>query len=241
MKTRWLLGLVLFCVSAWAWAGAGDLPLFSIAGAKIGVAPVAWPFLALFPFLPALALAFSAFTRIAVVLFLLRQGLGSEYAPPNVVLLGLSLLLTWFVMTPTLNRIDSQAWQPYQAGRLDTRQAADAAAAPLKEFMLRQTRREDLQLFLARPVTDGDLKAPAQLPLNALAPAFFVSELQTAFRVGFMVILPFLIIDLVVSSVLMALGMVMVPPQLVSFPMKLMLFVLADGWHLLAGSLIQSF
>lgn len=238
---RWLLGLALVAFSAGVWAAQGDLPLFSIAGTRIGVAPAAWPFLALFPFLPALALAFSAFTRIAVVLFLLRQGLGSEYAPPNVVLLGLSLLLTWFVMTPTLNRIDSQAWQPYQKGTLAAETAADAAAVPLKEFMLRQTRREDLQLFLARPVSAADLKTPAQLPMNALAPAFFVSELQTAFRVGFMVILPFLIIDLVVSSVLMALGMVMVPPQLVAFPMKLMLFVLADGWHLLAGSLIQSF
>lgn len=238
---RWLLGLALVAFSASVWAAQGDLPLFSIAGTRIGVAPAAWPFLALFPFLPALALAFSAFTRIAVVLFLLRQGLGSEYAPPNVVLLGLSLLLTWFVMTPTLNRIDSLAWQPYQKGTLAAETAADAAAVPLKEFMLRQTRREDLQLFLARPVSTADLKTPAQLPMNALAPAFFVSELQTAFRVGFMVILPFLIIDLVVSSVLMALGMVMVPPQLVAFPMKLMLFVLADGWHLLAGSLIQSF
>ena len=238
---RWLLGLALVAFSAGVWAAQGDLPLFSVAGTRIGVAPAAWPFLALFPFLPALALAFSAFTRIAVVLFLLRQGLGSEYAPPNVVLLGLSLLLTWFVMTPTLNRIDSQAWQPYQKGTLAAETAADAAAVPLKEFMLRQTRREDLQLFLARPVSAADLKTPAQLPMNALAPAFFVSELQTAFRVGFMVILPFLIIDLVVSSVLMALGMVMVPTQLVAFPMKLMLFVLADGWHLLAGSLIQSF
>lgn len=238
---RWLLGLALVAFSAGVWAAQGDLPLFSVAGTRIGVAPAAWPFLALFPFLPALALAFSAFTRIAVVLFLLRQGLGSEYAPPNVVLLGLSLLLTWFVMTPTLNRIDSQAWQPYQKGTLAAGTAADAAAVPLKEFMLRQTRREDLQLFLARPVSAADLKTPTQLPMNALAPAFFVSELQTAFRVGFMVILPFLIIDLVVSSVLMALGMVMVPPQLVAFPMKLMLFVLADGWHLLAGSLIQSF
>lgn len=241
MRMRWWLGVGMLVFSVGAWAAQGDLPLFSVAGARIGVAPAAWPFLALFPFLPALALAFSAFTRIAVVLFLLRQGLGSEHAPPNVVLLGLSLLLTWFVMTPTLNRIDSVAWQPYQQGTLAAQAAANAAAVPLKEFMLRQTRREDLQMFLGRPVSDADLKAPAQLAMDALAPAFFVSELQTAFRVGFMVILPFLIIDLVVSSVLMALGMVMVPPQLVSFPMKLMLFVLADGWHLLAGSLIQSF
>ncbi|HMA11151.1 MAG TPA: flagellar type III secretion system pore protein FliP, partial [Steroidobacteraceae bacterium] len=187
-----------------------------------------------------LLLAFTAFTRIAVVLFLLRQGLGSHTAPPNLVLTGLAVLLTIFVMSPALKTIDKEAYQPYLAGALAFNDAAEKAAQPLKSFMLRQTRAEDLSLFTADD-KGIDPKAVESVPLAALAPAFLTSELKTAFQIGFMVVLPFLVIDLVVAAVLTALGMIMLPPQLVSLPLKLLLFVTVDGWHLLVGSLIGSF
>lgn len=241
---RWLLGCGLLLGVSAGWAADSSVPLLSVTpgtgGQLIGVPGASLPWLLMFPFLPALLLAFTAFTRIAVVLFLLRQGLGSHTAPPNLVLMGLALLLTIFVMSPALRTIDAEAYQPYLAGTLSFNDAAGKAAAPLKEFMLRQTRAEDLGLF-----TDGDQtidpRDAASVPLAALAPAFLTSELKTAFQIGFMVVLPFLVIDLVVTAVLTALGMIMLPPQLVSLPLKLLLFVTVDGWHLLVGSLIGSF
>lgn len=220
------------------------VPLLSVApgagGQVIGVPGASLPWLLLFPFLPALLLAFTAFARIAIVLFLLRQGLGSSTAPPNLVLTGLAVLLTIFVMSPAIRTIDTEAYQPYLAGTLDFNTAAGKAAEPLKAFMLRQTRAEDLDLFLG--AADGVDRTRAEtVPLAALAPAFLTSELRTAFQIGFMVILPFLLIDLVVAAVLTALGVIMLPPQLVSLPLKLLLFVSVDGWHLLVGSLIGSF
>jgi len=246
MKTLLLLIALGLCAPA---AGAEtSVPLLSVTpgagGQVIGVPGASLPWLLLFPFLPALLLAFTAFTRIAVVLFLLRQGLGSHTAPPNLVLMGLAVLLTIFVMSPALKTIDTEAYQPYLSGALTFNEAAEQAAAPLKGFMLRQTRAEDLDLFI------GDDKSinPKQVdsvPLAALAPAFLTSELKTAFQIGFMVVLPFLVIDLVVAAVLTAvltaLGMIMLPPQLVSLPLKLLLFVTVDGWHLLVGSLLGSF
>jgi flagellar biosynthetic protein FliP len=249
MKTTgWLLALSLSLlalgVSLPAFAAESSVPLLSVTpgagGQIIGVPGASLPWLLLFPFLPALLLAFTAFTRIAVVLFLLRQGLGSQTAPPNLVLMGLAVLLSIFVMSPALKTINAEAYQPYLAGSLSFNAAAEQAATPLKSFMLRQTRAEDLSLF-----TDGDKtidhKRVDTVPLAALAPAFLTSELKTAFQIGFMVILPFLVIDLVVAAVLTALGMIMLPPQLVSLPLKLLLFVTVDGWHLLVGSLIGSF
>ena len=221
-------------------AAEPGLTVFSQVAGNLAIPASSLPFLVALPFLPALLLSMSAFVRIVVVFFLLRHALGSQHAPPNLVMAGLALLLTYFVMYPTLERIQQQAYLPYTQGKLDAAQAGDRAALPLKAFMVRQTRADDLALFTQ------DRKAPAgkdpnAVPLRALAPAFLVSELKTAFQIGFMVILPFLVIDLVVASVLMSLGMVMVPPQLVSLPLKLLLFVVADGWHLLAGSLIGSF
>ena len=209
-------------------------------GQVIGVPAASLPWLLLFPFLPALLLAFTAFTRIAVVLFLLRQGIGSPTAPPNLVLTGLAVLLTLFVMSPALKTINADAYEPYLAGTLALDEAAAEAAAPLKRFMLHQTRAEDLALFVGDdPAVDP--RRAETVPLAALAPAFLTSELKTAFQIGFMVVLPFLVIDLVVAAVLTALGMIMLPPQLVSLPLKLLLFVAVDGWHLLVGSLIGSF
>lgn len=243
MKAGVLLLLLLgFCVPAWA--ADASVPLLSVTpgagGQVLGVPGTSLPWLLLFPFLPALLLAFTAFTRIAVVLFLLRQGLGSSTAPPNLVLMGLALLLTVFVMSPALKTINTEAYQPYLAGTLSFNAAAEKAASPLKVFMLRQTRAEDLSLFTENDKSI-DPKRVDSVPLAALAPAFLTSELKTAFQIGFMVVLPFLVIDLVVAAVLTALGMIMLPPQLVSLPLKLLLFVTVDGWHLLVGSLLGSF
>ena len=240
----WSFVVVLLLASGWAWGDDASVPLFVVtptAGGQVyGVSGESLPFLLLFPFLPALLLAFTAFARIAVVLFLLRHGLGSPTAPPNLVLTGLALLLTFFVMMPAMEKINADAYTPYLDGKLELNAALERAAEPLKGFMLRQTRVEDLGLF----VGDDSMVDPAQaetVPFSALSPAFLTSELKTAFQIGFMVILPFLIIDLVVAAVLTALGMIMLPPQLVSLPLKLLLFVAVDGWHLLVGSLIGSF
>jgi len=247
MKT--ILLLIALGLSVPAAGTETSVPLLSVTpgagGQVIGVPGASLPWLLLFPFLPALLLAFTAFTRIAVVLFLLRQGLGSHTAPPNLVLMGLAVLLTIFVMSPALKTINAEAYQPYLSGALTFNAAAEQAAAPLKSFMLRQTRAEDLDLFIGDDKTAGPAAVnPTEadsVPLAALAPAFLTSELKTAFQIGFMVVLPFLVIDLVVAAVLTALGMIMLPPQLVSLPLKLLLFVTVDGWHLLVGSLLGSF
>jgi flagellar biosynthesis protein FliP len=241
---RRLLGCGLLMLATTAWGAESNVPLLSVTpgvgGQVIGVPGASLPWLLLFPFLPALLLAFTAFTRIAVVLFLLRQGLGSHTAPPNLVLMGLAVMLTIFVMSPALKTIDAEAYQPFLSGTLSFNAAAEKAASPLKTFMLRQTRAEDLSLFTEDDQAI-DPKQADSVPLAALAPAFLTSELKTAFQIGFMVVLPFLVIDLVVAAVLTALGMIMLPPQLVSLPLKLLLFVTVDGWHLLVGSLIGSF
>jgi flagellar biosynthetic protein FliP len=246
---KMVLALAALALSVPALGADSSVPLLAVTpgagGQVIGVPGASLPWLLLFPFLPALLLAFTAFTRIAVVLFLLRQGLGSHTAPPNLVLTGLAVLLTIFVMSPALKTIDAEAYQPFLSGTLSFNDAAEKAGQPLKSFMLRQTRAEDLDLFIGDDKTI-DLAAVKQngaesVPLAALAPAFLTSELRTAFQIGFMVILPFLVIDLVVAAVLTALGMIMLPPQLVSLPLKLLLFVTVDGWHLLVGSLLGSF
>jgi len=241
---RMILTLAALALSVPALGADSSVPLLAVTpgagGQVIGVPGSSLPWLLLFPFLPALLLAFTAFTRIAVVLFLLRQGLGSHTAPPNLVLMALAVLLTIFVMSPALKTINSEAYQPFLSGALSFNDAAEQAAQPLKSFMLRQTRAEDLSLFTG----DDQAVDPQQVesvPLAALAPAFLTSELKTAFQIGFMVVLPFLVIDLVVAAVLTALGMIMLPPQLVSLPLKLLLFVTVDGWHLLVGSLLGSF
>ncbi len=241
---RFLLGGLLMLLAAGASAAEPSVPLFVVtptaSGQVFSVSAETLPFLLLFPFLPALLLAFTAFARIAVVLFLLRQGLGSPTVPPNLVLMGLALLLTFFVMAPAVDKVRADAYAPYVEGKLGLGDALDQAAEPLKGFMLRQTRKEDLDLFLGEDSL-ADPALPETVPFSALSPAFLTSELKTAFQIGFMVILPFLIIDLVVAAVLTALGMIMLPPQLVSLPLKLLLFVAVDGWHLLVGSLVGSF
>jgi flagellar biosynthetic protein FliP len=231
-------------MSAHALAASQGLTLFQTAPAPGGQAysiPAdSLPYVLLLPFMPALLLSLSAFTRVAVVFFLLRQGLGNQYAPPNLVLIGLAMLLTYFVMHPITEKIRVEAYEPYSKGQLAAEAAREKAGDALKGFMFKQTRADDLAIFLPQGA-QVDLNKPEAVPFHALAPAFVTSELKTAFQIGFMVILPFLIIDLVVASVLTGMGMIMVPPQMVSLPLKLLLFVMADGWHLLVGSLVASF
>jgi flagellar biosynthetic protein FliP len=197
-------------------------------------------FMTALTFIPAMLLMMTSFTRIVIVLSLLRQALGTQSAPPNQVVIGLSLFLTLFVMGPTLDQVYANAWQPFSADKISMNQALDAASTPMKAFMLRQTREKDLAFFIEisqspKPATRNDVS------MKTLIPAYIISELKTAFQIGFMVFIPFLIIDLVVATILMAMGMMMVSPALISLPFKLMLFVLVDGWTLLMGSLVQSF
>lgn len=190
--------------------------------------------------LPALILMMTSFTRIIVVLAILRQALGLQQSPPNQVLIGLSLFLSLFVMAPTLERVNDAALSPYSAGEINAEQAIELAGDEFHAFMIRQTRERDLQMF--SDIADAPAFAsPQDVPFSILLPAFVTSELKTAFQIGFMLFLPFLVIDLVVSSVLMSLGMMMMSPMLVSLPFKLLLFVLVDGWALLMGSLASSF
>ncbi|WP_348944100.1 flagellar type III secretion system pore protein FliP [Chitinibacter sp. FCG-7] len=191
-------------------------------------------------FLPAVLLMMTAFTRIVIVLSLLRQALGTMQSPPNQVIVGLSLFLTLFIMSPVLDKIYATAYQPYSENKMSFNEALDKGSLPLKDFMLKQTRQKDLAFFIEVSGAQAP-QGPEDVSLRVLVPAFVTSELKTAFQIGFMVIIPFLIIDLVVASILMGMGMMMVSPVMISLPFKLMLFVLVDGWTLLMGSLVQSF
>jgi len=191
-------------------------------------------------FLPAILLMMTGFTRIVIVLSLLRQAIGTQSAPPNQVIIGLSLFLTMFVMGPTLDRVYEDAYIPYTTNAIGFEEAAAKAEAPMRQFMLKQTRQSDFALFAHLARLDASVTAETA-PLRVLVPAFVTSELKSAFQIGFMIFIPFLVIDMVVSSILMSLGMMMLSPVLVALPFKLMLFVLADGWNLLIGSLAASF
>ena len=191
--------------------------------------------------LPALILSMTAFTRIVIVLAILRQALGAPQTPPNQVLIGLALFLTLFVMTPVMTRAYDEAVVPYMAGEQEAMTAATNAIAPLKDFMLDQVREADLALFTELSGAEEPFVGPQEVPLRVLIPTFITSELKTAFQIGFLIFIPFLVIDLVVASVLMSMGMMMLSPMLISLPFKIMLFVLVDGWSLLIGTLAASF
>jgi flagellar biosynthetic protein FliP len=191
-------------------------------------------------FLPAVLLMMTGFTRIVIVLSLMRQALGTPTSPPNQVLVGLSLFLTFFVMSPVLDKIYTDAYKPLSENRITMEEALDRGAAPLRTFMLRQTRETDLALFVKLSNQPAPAKAE-DVSMKVLIPAYVTSELKTAFQIGFAVFIPFLIIDMLVASVLMSMGMMMVSPVMIALPFKIMLFVLVDGWNLLIGSLAQSF
>jgi flagellar biosynthesis protein FliP len=240
----WLALLMLLASPAWAQqAGGASLPI--VVGQGSGGSTYSVPiqtllFFTALSFLPAVLLLMTGFTRIVIVLSLLRQALGTQSAPPNQVIIGLSLFLTLFVMGPTLDKVYNEAYQPYTTNQIPFDQALDRAQGPMREFMLKQTRQSDFELFARLAKLPAEVKAETA-PFRVIVPAFVTSELKTAFQIGFMIFIPFLVIDMVVASVLMSLGMMMLSPVLVALPFKLMLFVLADGWNLLLGSLAASF
>lgn len=189
---------------------------------------------------PAILLMLTSFTRIVVVLSLLRHALGTQQMPPNQIVIGLALFLTFFIMAPVWQKVNNDALKPYYEDRITSEEAFSLASAPVKDFMLKQTRERDLALFIQiskenRPEKQGDIS------LSVLIPAFVISELKTAFQIGFLIFMPFLIIDIVVASILLSMGMMMLPPIMISLPFKLLLFVLVDGWYLIVGSLVRSF
>jgi len=189
---------------------------------------------------PAALVLMTSFTRIAVVFAFLRQALGTQGAPPNQVIIGLSLFLTLFIMQPVWNRIHQEALVPYQKHELSGEEFVKRGLQPVKEFMLKQTRKPDLAFFVSLAQQEKPQNAES-LPLTTVIPAFVISELKTAFQIGFLLYLPFIILDMVISSILLSMGMMMLPPVMISMPFKLMLFVLVDGWSLLVTSLVKSF
>jgi flagellar biosynthesis protein FliP len=208
-------------------------------GAQVSVAVQIVIIMTLLSIAPSIVLMMTSFTRIVIVLGFMRTALGTPSAPSNQIIVGLSLFLTFFLMGPVFDRVQHEALTPYLDGKMTSVEAIDRASVPLKEFMLKQTRARDVEYFLElggfRPTPVKDL------PMRVVIPAFIISELQTSFQMGFMLFLPFLVIDFLVSTVLMALGMMMMPPTVVALPLKLLLFVLVDGWHLVVKSLMQSF
>ena len=190
-------------------------------------------------FLPAMVILMTSFTRIVVVMSILRQAMGLQQTPSNQVIIGIAIFLTFFIMSPVINQVNEQAVQPYLNEQISARQAFDVAQGPIKSFMLKQTRIKDLETFVE--ISGAEVTNPEDVSMAVLIPAFITSELKTAFQIGFMLFLPFLIIDLVVASVLMAMGMMMLSPMIVSLPFKLMLFVLVDGWNLILSTLAGSF
>ena len=240
--TRTLFAALLFAPLA---ASAQVLPAFTATpavggGTEYSLSVQTLLFMTALVFLPAMLLMMTAFTRIVIVLSLLKQALGTTTVPPSQVIVGLSLFLTFFVMSPVLNQVNDVAIKPLMDNQISMQRALQTGAAPLRTFMLTQTRQEDLALFVKLSGHKA-LDKPADTPLTLLIPAFVTSELKTAFQIGFVIFIPFLIIDMVVAAVLMSMGMMMLSPVTVSFPLKLMLFVLVGGWDLVIGSLVQSF
>lgn len=244
LQGKWCWALALIFLHAPAFAqSSGQLPLLvasSGSGTSYSVPIQTLLFFTALSFLPAVLLMMTGFTRIVIVLSLLRQALGTQSSPPNQVIVGLSLFLTFFVMGPTLDRVYADAYVPLTKNAITFEQALEKGEAPVRGFMVKQTRQSDFSLFAKLAKLPPETKADTA-PMRVLVPAFVISELKSAFQIGFMIFIPFLVIDIVVASVLMSLGMMMLSPVLVALPFKLMLFVLADGWNLLVGSLAASF
>jgi len=225
-------------------SGGGGIPAFSVSVNPDGSEDysVTLQIVALMTalgFLPAIVILMTSFTRIVVVMSILRQAMGLQQTPSNQVIIGIAMFLTFFIMSPVLDKINTTALQPYINEQITAPEAFSAAQIPIRQFMLKQTRVKDLESFVN--MSGSDATDPQEVPITVLIPAFITSELKTAFQIGFMLFLPFLIIDLVVASVLMAMGMMMLSPMIVSLPFKLMLFVLVDGWNLILSTLAGSF
>ncbi len=246
-----ILPVLIACAAFLLVWGAGNVCAQNLPGISIQVGKANTPedmaitvqivlLLTLLTIAPALLILLTSFTRIVIVLSLLRHALSTQQIPPNQVIIGLSLFLTFFIMSPVIDDINRDAVKPYMAKEITQREAIEKAMVPLREFMFKQSREKDIALF----VRAAKINAPANrdaIPSRVLIPAFIISELRTAFEMGFMLFIPFLIIDMVVASVLMSMGMLMLPPIMISLPFKILLFVLVDGWNLLVQSLIMSF
>jgi len=244
---RWLPALLLITAGLSLCAQqAAPLPSLTVDFGKAPSGPAlssslqAMLLLTILTMAPTILMTATSFTRIVVVMHFLRQGLGTQQTPSNQVLISLSLVPTFFIMAPTAREINSTVLMPLQRSELTTEQALDRTAAPMKVFMLRHTRKKDLGLFL-RIAKAPAPKTKADVPMECLLPAFLISELKTAFEIGFMIFLPFLVVDMVVASILLSMGMMMLPPVVISLPFKVLLFVLVDGWYLIVGSLVRGY
>ena len=255
---RWIINnrrllISVLIVVAWAWPcgalaadGQGSVPLFSVdidenpSTGKVGVVMQIFLIMTVLSLAPSILVMLTSFTRIAIVLSLLRQAIGSNQIPPSQIIIGLSLFLTFFIMTPVWQTVNQQAVKPYLENEIDSQEALQKAMQPIRKFMIKQTREKDLSMMVevAKMPRPKNIDA---VPTHVLIPSFIISELKTAFQIGFMLYVPFLIIDMVVASVLLSMGMMMLPPVMVSLPFKLMIFVLTDGWYLIVGSLVKSF
>lgn len=242
---KFLLGLALLILAPEVLAQAGGIPAISVDSGNgdsqtYSVTLEILALMTVLTLLPAILLMMTSFTRIIIVLSILRQALGTAQTPSNQIILGLALFLTLFVMAPVLDEVNRIALQPYLAGSMTAMEALSQATDPFKTFMLAQTRETDIRMFADIAGVD-EINSPEETPLTLLMPAFVTSELKTAFQIGFLIFIPFVIIDLVVASVLMSMGMMMLSPMIISLPFKLMLFVLVDGWSLIMGTLASSF
>jgi flagellar biosynthesis protein FliP len=246
MIKRLLAGLLLFLPAFAVFAqAAGGLPAITSTpgpggGTTYTLTIQTLLLMTALTFIPAGILMMTSFTRIIIVLSLLRHAMGTQTSPPNQILIGLALFLTFFIMAPTLERVYVEAYKPLSENKINIMEAAERAAVPMRAFMLKQTREADIAMF-ANVAKVTNIATPDDIPLRILIPAFVISELKTAFQIGFILFIPFLVIDMIVASVLMAMGMMMMSPVMVALPFKIMLFVMVDGWHLIIGSLMQSF
>jgi flagellar biosynthetic protein FliP len=244
-----VLGIMIFCgISAYAAPEGTDLPQLNISFGDKSSTPQDYVssiqiliFLTIISLMPSIVIMMTSFTRTIVVLSFLKSAMGMQQAVPNQILTGLALFLTLFIMAPVYNQINTNGIQPYLENKITQEQAIDEASKPLKTFMLNQTREKDLELFIDISGTDNENLTKENISFTTLIPAFAISELKTAFQIGFLIYLPFVVIDMVIASVLMSMGMMMLPPTMVSLPFKLILFVMVDGWYLLVKSLVQSF
>jgi flagellar biosynthetic protein FliP len=241
---HWLPILGLLALLIPAWAQAQGIPMVNVTGGKAGQQySLTLQLLALMTtltLLPSMLLMMTSFVRVIIVLSILRQALGTGQTPPNMVLVGLALFLTLFIMSPVFEDIYQNAIGPYMNGNMPFEKALAKAEAPVRDFMIHQTREDDITMFM-QIAQKKEIASAADVPFTTLMPAFLTSELKSAFTIGFMIYIPFVVIDLIVASVLMSMGMMMLSPMIISMPFKLMLFVLVDGWTLLMGSLASSF
>jgi flagellar biosynthesis protein FliP len=245
MQNRWLISVPLLFVASQALAQSAGLPALTSTpsgggGTTYSLTIQTLLLLTAMTFIPPAILMMTSFTRIVIVMSLLRHAMGTQTAPPNQIIVGLSLFLTFFIMSPTLDRVYTEAYVPLSENRINVMQAGERALEPMRAFMLKHTREADIAMFAGVAKVEK-IATPEDIPLRILIPSFVISELKTAFQIGFILFIPFLIIDMVVASILMAMGMMMMSPVMVALPFKLMLFVLVDGWHLIIGSLVQSF